>query len=291
MKPLFMWAGGKSKMLKHYRPFIPSGIQRYYEPFLGGGAMFLHVKPKEAFLNDINPGIVSIYKAIQGRHVEEFTRRMDLMSETYLELDKPDRKLYYYDLREKHAFAPETWNEVEEAAVLYFLLKTCFNGIYQINQNTNGRFGTPCGLLNQKDRVYDRDNVMAWHDLLRDATITCRDWRGLCQPSESGAFFFLDPPYRGCFTSYGQPFTDFDQEDLIDFARVAATENRVLLCNRDVGDQFFESRLGNLSIEYFDVTYTAGRRKKVESGYEAKKAREILIHNYTANETTGTGTS
>ena len=281
MKPLFIWAGGKNKMLKHYKPFMPKKINTYCEPFFGGGAMFIHVvqnyDPKYLIINDINSDIVRIYRSIKD-NCAEFTSLIDEMSKEYLPLSKEERKVYYYSLRHKHAYDYASWDKVKESAVLYFLMKTGFNGIYQVNINTNNRYGTPSGLLNQKDKVYDKDVVEWWNKHLQTASILSGDWSdGLSymkdQPDD---FIFLDPPYRGSFTSYGQDFSDSDQNKLVDFV-TSQKESTVFLCNRDVGDGFYDNR--NLVMNKFPVTYTAGRRKKTDEGFEAKPATEVLIRN------------
>ena len=281
MKPLFIWAGGKNKMLKHYKPFMPKSVKTYIEPFFGGGAMFIHVvehyKPKHLIINDVNSDIVRIYKTIRDNH-EDFINFMDEMSKEYLPLDKAGRKDYYYSLRHQHAYDYAAWDTVKEAAVLYFLMKTGFNGIYQLNINTNNRYGTPSGLLNQKDKVYEKEVVEWWHEKLHTASVLSGDWSDAVSYSndEPEHFIFLDPPYRGSFTSYGQDFTDDDQNKLLDFVR-SNKQSDVFLCNRDIEDGFFDNT--GLLVDKFPVTYTAGRRKKTDDGYEAKPATELLIRN------------
>ena len=154
-KPLFIWAGGKTKVLKHYAPFMPTTFENYYEPFFGGGAMFVHVmntyRPKNVVINDINADVVNIYRSIRDNY-EEFKTRLDELEDQYLYLTKVDRKKINFEIRHQHAYDYESWSRPLEAATLYFLMKTGFNGIYQLNKNTNGRYGTPAGLLNQKIR-------------------------------------------------------------------------------------------------------------------------------------------
>jgi DNA adenine methylase len=308
MKPLFMWAGGKTKMIKKYGDILPESFDSYVEPFLGAGAMFVWAykrNPDATFvLNDYNESIMAIYKAIKD-DVHAFTARMDELSSEYLPLIKEDpdkikrktlekklekdwaklyslfpcRRYLYFKLRQEHAFEYDKWTSTEEAASLYFLMKTGFNGIWQVNKNTDGRFGTPSGLLNQKDKVYDKDNVMEWHTALQGCTLMAGDFAQTLGKVESGAYVFLDPPYRGSFTQYGVDFDDKMQNRVIDYLNKSASKGALtLMSNRDVGDGFFEDRQGDNKLVYFDVTYTAGRRKKNEDGiYEAKKAREILM--------------
>ena len=236
--------------------------------------------PRASFvLNDSNEGIMQIYRAIRD-DIIEFVGRMDILSEQYLPLNKPERKAWYYELRQEHADDYEKWTFTQEAASLYFLMKTGFNGIWQENKNTNGRFGTPSGLLNQKDAVYDKQNVMKWHEALQRCELMCEDFTETIKKigRQSNCYVFLDPPYRGSFTQYGVDFDDALQEKVISYLEVAkALGSYVLLSNRDMDDEFFEKRQGDNKIVKFPVTYTAGRRKKTEEGFEAKKATEILM--------------
>jgi DNA adenine methylase len=277
-KPLFIWAGGKTKVIKHYKDFLPSGssFSNYYEPFFGGGAMFVYVintyKPKNVFINDINTDIISIYRCIKENY-DEFIERLNDLEDQYIPLNKPDRKKMYFDIRHQHAYDYESWSKPFESATLYFLMKTGFNGIYQLNKNTNGRYGTPAGLLNQKDVVYDRQVMLWWHNALQNATITSGDWSD-CVNDDPDGFFFFDPPYRNSFADYGNGFGDDSLLKLIDFCD---RQSKVFLSNR-ADDNWFDDKCKSLSTHYFDITYTAGRRKKTEDGYEAKKAREILLY-------------
>ncbi len=281
MKPLFMWAGGKNKMLKKYAPHLPKTFDKYIEPFFGGGAMFIwaHNKNPEAefIINDNNESIVSIYREIKNNLVP-FKVRLDELEKQYLPLDKPERKKWFYRLRHVHAYDHEKWSTAEEAATLYFLMKTAFNGIWQINKNTNNRFGTPFGLGKQKDKVYDRDVLKWWHKALENTTILCGDFEHVIRKyAYAGSFIFMDPPYRGSFTQYNTDFHDGEQTRVLDCLQHCKDVGAAAwVSNRDTGDEFFEDRWAG-NIEYFDVTYTAGRRKKTENGFEAKAAREVLL--------------
>lgn len=281
MKPLFIWAGGKNKMLKHYKPFMPKTVNTYCEPFFGGGAMYIHIvekyAPKELIINDVNSDIVRIYKTIKS-DCDNFISILDELSQEYLPLTKAERKKYYYSLRHKHAYDYVFWDNTKEAAVLYFLMKTGFNGIYQVNKNTNDRYGTPSGLLNQKTEVYDKQVVEWWNKSLQNTQIFSGDWKDCVSYVEDkdNNFVFLDPPYRGSFTSYGQEFSDDDQNKLLDYVR-SNEKSDVFLCNRDIEDGFYDNT--GLVINKFPVTYTAGRRKKTDDGFEAKPATELLIRN------------
>jgi DNA adenine methylase len=262
-------------MMRHYAPLMPSSVKSYSEPFFGGGAMLIKVmethSPSLVRINDINKDIMGIYRAIRD-DCPNFMKSMDLHQQRYIPLSKEDRKKLFYEIRHEHAWDHQKWSPTEQAATLYFLMKTAFNGIWQVNRNTNGRFGTPSGLLNQRDAVYDRDNVLAWSHMMGSTTclITSEDWSSV----PHGDFTFMDPPYRDSFADYDEAFPDSELLRLIDALRCSKT---TWICNRDCGDGFFDG-LG-LEIHRFPVTYTAGRRKKTENGYEAKKATEVLLIN------------
>lgn len=277
MKPLFIWAGGKTKVLKHYAPFMPSApFSTYYEPFFGGGAMFVHVmniyKPKNVVINDINHDVMNIYRSIRNDY-DEFIGRVDSLESQYIPLNKDDRKKFYFDVRHLHAWNYQEWSKPFEAATLYFLMKTGFNGIYQLNKNTNGRYGTPSGLLNQTSSIYDRSIMLWWKQALQSVDIRSGDWRNAVTDDSNG-FFFFDPPYRDSFADYGNGFGDDALLDLIDFADA---QKSVFVANR-ADDDWFDDKAKSLNVHYFDITYTAGRRKKTTTGYAAKKAREILLY-------------
>jgi DNA adenine methylase len=277
MKPLFIWAGGKTRVLKHYAPFMPSApFSTYYEPFFGGGAMFVHVmntyKPKNVVINDINHDVMNIYRSIRNDY-DEFIGRVDSLESQYIPLNKDDRKKFYFDVRHLHAWNYQEWSKPFEAATLYFLMKTGFNGIYQLNKNTNGRYGTPSGLLNQTNSIYDRSIMLWWKQALQSVDIRSGDWKNAVTDDPNG-FFFFDPPYRDSFADYGNGFDEQALLDLIDFAD---SQKSVFVANR-ADDNWFDDKAKSLSVHYFNITYTAGRRKKTTTGYAAKKAREILLY-------------
>ena len=274
-------------MIPKYKesPSIPvDGYTTYVEPFFGGGAMMIWVKEncpnvKKYVLNDVKEELVGIYTAIKN-DLDLFLLRMDQLSQQYLPLNKTDRKTFYYNLREEYTQNWKQWTPTEESATLYFLMKTAFNGIWQETKTSNGRFATPSGLLDHKTKVYDKDNVLEWHHFLQNVDIRCGDWKTACSNINDRAFYFMDPPYRDSFTSYGEGFTDQDQEDLIDFCvQQDLKGNYVFYCNRDDADDgFFDSHRKQLERKNYDIKYTAGRRKKTDTGHEAKQAKEILLY-------------
>lgn len=257
-------------MLKHYAAFDRPDYDVYVEPFFGGGAMFLNENPKKAIINDINDEIMGIYRMVRD-DVDSFISEYAVLVDEYFDLAQEERKPFYYEQRLKYWADPTTPR-------LYLLMKLGFNGIWQTCKDSNGMFGTPSGLLNHKDelQILDEANIRDWSKRLDNVEIHSVGFDQLVIPDNS--FVFCDPPYRGSFTSYGKDFDDDAQRYLVGWCELQAEKSAVWLSNREVeGDDFFESLLPGSEFHYFDVTYTAGRRKKTVDGYEAKRAREILV--------------
>ena len=269
-------------MLKKYAPYLPTTFDTYIEPFFGGGAMFVWAyttnRTASFIINDSNEGIMSIYREIRD-NVSKFQARLDELESQYLPLDKASRKVWYYALRDEHAYDYQKWTKAEESATLYFLMKTSFNGIWQINKNTNGRFGTPFGLGNHTTTVYDRSVLKWWNTSLQNVVILCQDFETVVKNhATNNAFVYMDPPYRGCFTHYNTALSDTEHSRIVRCLYHCETVGATgLLSGRDLGDSFFENQWHTNRIKYFDVTYTAGRRKKTKYGFKAKSAREVLL--------------
>lgn len=271
-----MWAGGKGKLLKKYENIWPkNSFETYVEPFFGGGAVYCWLNnnrtiSQKCIINDVNEEIMKMLLTIRNSP-EQFMSEVDRILEDYFLAD--NRKQFYYDLREKY------WN-TPTSAMLFVLMRLGFNGIWQTCVKSKGLYGTPAGLLNHKnsDQIYTRNNVLDWAKALSHTDIQMGDYSSLSFKEEN-SLIYLDPPYRDSFTTYGTGFNDEEQKRLIEWC-VEKWKNKatVLLANRCVeNDDFFERLLpASTEFHYFDVTYTAGRRKHVENGFEAKKAREFL---------------
>lgn len=275
---LFMWAGGKGRMFRHYANLLPQDVFRrpYVEPFAGGAAFFNHLSSRgqvAAILSDIKTDLMDIYRLVRS-DPEFLIEENRVIEEKWMSLDIPTRKAFYYQLREEYWSMPP--GSVATAR-LYFLLRTCFNGIWQTCKASGGRFGTPVGLAAQKIRVLDPDVIKAWSRKLSLTDIVDGPYDQIQVPP--GAFVFCDPPYRDSFTSYGGAFDDDAQAALVDWCRRTHRDSgaTVWLSNRDTRDGFFECQAPEASFRRFPITYTAGRRKRTENGYVAKPATELLL--------------
>ncbi|PZV01356.1 MAG: DNA methyltransferase [Leptolyngbya sp.] len=227
-RPFLKWAGGKSRLLSQYEPFLPTTIDTYYEPFLGGGAVFFHLarRARRAVLGDINPELVNVYCCVRDqvetliRHLWDHQRR-----------HSPD---YYYQVRQRQALR----SPVERAARLIYLNKTCYNGLYR--ENSQGHFNVPVGSY-KNPTICDPSLLRSASAALQTAEIQTFSFEMLLERSlSSGDFVYFDPPYHplsstSSFTGYSRyGFTAADQERLATVFRTLARQGqRVMLSNSD----------------------------------------------------------
>lgn len=280
ISPIYMYAGGKSKLISKYQSIWPNmaDYTDYCEPFFGGGAIWGWLAGNYGSLNlhigDINVELIQMLSFLK-EDPELFIQQVTHLSNNYLRIKEADRKLWYYEQRKKYWQKPNS-------ATLFVLMRLGFNGIWQTCKDSNGLFGTPAGLLNHKklEQIFKESEIRKWSSALqRTKTINATSYEAMYVPAGTSTLVYLDPPYRDSYTTYGTGFSDDDQKVLVEWIRgLVKSGNKVLFANRCVeGDTFFEDLIGSeFDFHYFDVTYTAGRRKLVETGHEAKKAREFL---------------
>ena len=222
MRPFLKWAGGKSQLLKAFEARLPEPIKeskyipRYLEPFVGGGAMFFYLKThyqiEQAYLFDINPDLIICYKVLQKNHQELITILAELAS-TFMAKDQDDRKSFYYQIRDRFNQQRmnldflnynNTW--IERAGYLIFLNKTCYNGLFRLNQK--GEFNVPYG-HHKKPRFYDADNLKKINKALQNTELICGDFTEAEKFVTKQSFVYFDPPYRPLsstanFTTYSR---------------------------------------------------------------------------------------
>lgn len=213
--PFLKWAGGKSSLIKQLLPHVPQNLSNYYEPFLGGGALFFATYERchdfKAQLSDVNPELINLYKIIKDEPADLIELVSTFQEEYY---QTPSRSEYYYGKRESR---PR--NRVESAARLLFLNRTCYNGLYRVN--SRGMFNVPFGRY-ANPRILDEENILAASKALRETNseIRCSDYRSAISDCENGDFVYLDPPYQpksktSSFTGYTPGgFSEQDQEEL-----------------------------------------------------------------------------
>ena len=154
-QPFLKWVGGKAQLLAQFEKFFPAQIDRFVEPFVGGGAVFFHLRQRfpqmRAFLRDNNDELINSYIAVRD-HPRELMRRLD----RHLTAFNADRQNYFYLIRARHHLPPT--EVVERAARMIFLNKTCFNGLWRVN--SSGEFNVPIG-SHKNPALYDEKNIYA----------------------------------------------------------------------------------------------------------------------------------
>lgn len=206
--PFLKWAGGKSSLLPQLAPLFPHDFRKYFEPFLGGAAVFFHLKPSGAVLSDINPRLVDCYLAIRD-HVGEVISLLDKLRNTH-------GKEQYYQAREDLNRGTDL-SIVERAALQIYLNKTCYNGLYR--ENRRGHFNVPIGRYSNPS-IFSVDNLFAASTLLKRADINNAPFDQILETARAGDFVYFDPPYEPIsktsnfvsFTRHG--FTSEDQAHL-----------------------------------------------------------------------------
>lgn len=188
--PLVKWAGGKRQLLDRIDDRLPPQHRRYFEPFLGGGALFFHLQPAEAVLNDSNRALINLYQVTSGQSDE----LIDALSgiDRAMPPSKEAAKAYYYELRNRYnQLLSLDCYTVETAALLVFLDKHCFNGLYRVN--AKGAFNVPYN--NSLKASFEPENTKAVSEALGRATLMCGDFEAAVADAKAGDFAFFDSPY------------------------------------------------------------------------------------------------
>ena len=229
-QPFVKWAGGKRRLVPALAPYFPDEIGTYWEPFVGGGAVFFAFarRIKHAILSDTNEELVLTYQIVKS-DVEALIEQLRLHKRKH---DKragqtyEDGKTYYRRVRDAEPTDP-----VEIAARFLYLNKTCYNGLYRVN--SKGKFNVPEGRYKNPD-ICNADRLRETSQVLQNATIRVGDFTSIVQPSRND-FVYCDPPYDGVFTSYqASGFGENDQERLRNAANAWTRSGaRVVLSNAD----------------------------------------------------------
>lgn len=289
VKPFIKWAGGKSQLLNEIRKKYPERIERYCEPFVGGGAVLLDVlanfQPDEVLINDINDELINLYIQIRD-NVEFLINNLSELQELYWSMDENSRKVFYIKQRERFNLGIQTDNisEAEMAYLFIFLNKTCFNGLYRVNKK--GLFNVPIGSY-KKPLICDTDNLRLVSNLLQNVKIMCGDYSETADFISENTFVYIDPPYRpllatASFTSYSNiKFGDEEQVDLSRFIdKISDNGAKVVASNSDPknvdeNDNFFDT-----IYSAYDISRVSATRMINSKSNGRGSINELLICNY-----------
>ncbi|NMG10154.1 DNA adenine methylase [Brasilonema sp. UFV-L1] len=265
--PFLKWAGGKSRLIQQYSTYLPS-FKNYYEPFLGGGAVFFYLHARQltkTVLTDINEELITTYLCVRD-HVDDL---ISLLKDHECQHSKD----YYYRIR-----GTTESSELKKAARLIYLNKTCFNGLYR--ENSKGEFNVPMGRY-KKPNICDPHSLHLASMALKSAEIKVRSFEEVLNyASNKEDFVYFDPPYypvsaTSNFTSYSRyNFDENQQNKLRDvFVELAERGVKVMLSNSDT---LF---IRNLYKDFNIHTISAGRA--INSNAKRRgKVNELLIKSY-----------
>ena len=289
-KPFVKWAGGKSQLLNEIRIKYPENIEKYCEPFVGGGAVLFDIldkyEPKEVLINDINSELINTYIQIRD-NVNELTSILNKYQKKYDGISEDLRQDIYIKKRQEFNSLIVNCaknNLIKKAALFMFLNKTCFNGLYRVN--SEGFYNVPKG--NYKNPIIcDEESLNHISKLLKKVKIKCGDFEKCEEFIDNKTFVYIDPPYRpltssAMFTSYSkEQFDDNEQVRLGEFInRINKTGAKIVLSNSDpknvdINDNFFDDLYKNYSISRINA-----RRMINSNAAKRGNITELLVANY-----------
>lgn len=272
MKPFIKWAGGKRQLLEKLEQHMPKNYNRYYEPFIGGGAFLLHIQPEHAVINDTNQQLLNVYKALKqdAEEVIEIIRKLDAIP--------CDRNRYLF-LRDCYNVKISSNDlDAECAALMIWINKHCFNGLYRVN--SKGLFNVP---YNNKTKGASADvvNLRLIGNYLKEKNVEIRlgDFEDCCSDAVEGDFVYFDSPYvpesdTANFTEYTKAgFSMEDHKRLVNLAKTLADKGvKVMLSNNDV--PFIHEMYSDFNIEEIEA------RRSINRDGSKRCGREVIITSY-----------
>ncbi|GAB6636284.1 DNA adenine methylase [Streptococcus uberis] len=198
-KPFTKWTGGKRQLIPQLREYLPEKYNRYFEPFVGGGALLFELQPEQAVINDFNSELINAYKVIRDNPEE----LVSILKEHQLN----NSKEYYLELRETDRNGKlETFSKIEKAARILYMLRVNFNGLYRVN--SKGQFNVPYGRY-KNPKIVDENNIYNVSHYLKsnEIEILNGDFEDSVRDASEGDLVYFDPPYiplnkTSDFTSY-----------------------------------------------------------------------------------------
>ena len=272
-RPFLKWVGGKNQLIQQYLPHFPESYRRYYEPFVGGGAIFFRLQPQQSFLADINIELVNVYRCVKEQVEELIT-----LLEDHQALHGQE---HFYAVRSQLTISDDWFlegNNLERAARLIYLNKTCFNGLYR--ENSKGQFNVPIGSY-EKPTICDSELLRVASSALQSAQIERSSFDAVLSHAKSPEdFVYFDPPYypissTSKFTSYSRySFSEADQIRLKEvFAELSDRGVKVMLSNSDC--PFVRELFQKFNIHTINAT------RNINCNAEKRgKITEVLVTSY-----------
>jgi DNA adenine methylase len=264
LKPFMKWAGGKRQLLPQLKENAPPKYGTFFEPFVGGGALFFAIQPSRAVIGDVNEELINAYTEI----------RDNPLGLLHLLSDFKNEESFYYETR---SLDPTKMTSVEKAARTIYMNKTCFNGLYRVNKS--GKFNVPFGRY-KNPRYADSNLLNAISNYLKGVEIVLGDFSWVLKKAKKGDFIYFDPPYHPLnetshFTSYTKyGFGRDEQVILRDTFKELSDRGVCCLLSNSYCDFILDL------YEDFAIN-TVMANRSINSKAEGRgKIKEVLVRNY-----------
>jgi len=270
MKPILKWAGGKSSLINDIKKYIPPDIynRKYHEPFLGGGALFFEVEPIKGTINDINNRLMNFYKIVKERPeelIKEASKYQKYSTNTEI----------YYELRDE--YNKDNISDIESAALLLYLNKTAYNGLYRVN--SQNIFNVPIGKY-KNPTIVNKKRIRDASLILKNIEILHTDFTYILDKADEGDFCYFDPPYyqpeANKFKDYSQNGFNYDDHKRLCETCVKLTEKKVFFILSNSNNPTIKNMYKK---ENFEVIEVDNKWMISCNASSREKITEILVHN------------
>ena len=273
VKPLVKWAGGKRQLLPLITELLPTDFDHYYEPFLGGGALLCALNPKAAVVNDVNQQLIGMYEQVKIDPDGVCSALSDLQEQYNSKATMIEKDELYYTLRGQFNDYLQNGKTMDcvYAALLIFLNKAGFNGLYRVNNL--GLYNVPPA-HRQIVNAYDRDNIFAMSELLKHTQLLCGDFEKACADADKKDFVFFDSPYYDTFDTYqAGGFSEADHIRLFNLFRTLAQKGAYcMMTNNDCA--FIKELYRDFHIRVVDV------KRMINCDGKKRTGREVIVTSY-----------
>lgn len=266
--PIVKWVGGKRQLMFELLKNMPKSYNRYFEPFIGGGALFFEIQPYNAYISDMNEELINLYQVVRD-NVDGLLidlKKHDITKEYFIDIRNIDRSKEY-----------QNWSDIQRASRFVYLNRTCFNGMYRVN--SKGEFNVPFGHY-KNPRIIDENNLINCSNLLQKTEIKYADFSEILTKVKKGDFVYFDPPYvplneTSSFTSYTKDGFDIDMQfklrDVCD--ELDSMGVNFMLSNSD-------TKLVNELYANYEIKKVFALRQINANADGRGKITEVLIRNY-----------
>lgn len=273
VSPALKWVGGKRQLLKDIKPLIPEDFTMYYEPFFGGGAVLFEMQPQKAVINDANKELINVYRTIK----DDCENLIELLKEH----NEKNTSEYYYEVRgyDRDEELYGSLTSTERAARILYLNKTCYNGLFRVNQS--GQFNAPYGKY-KNPNIVNEETLRALSNYLLSAKIKIMsgDYKDAIKGARKHSFVYLDPPYHPISSS--SSFTGYTNNGFGEIQQIELKKQCDILHKKGVKfllSNSYCSFITDLYSEY-NIKQVSAKRAINSKADKRGEVGEVLIANY-----------